>query len=95
MSTDPIGPDLPLLAPVVCLRCKKRLTGAFRCSAGGEDRPTPGAINICMGCEHIAAWTDDLQLRELTEPEMQFVLAAPPVQIALAALRAARQEHQQ
>lgn len=57
------------LAPHPCLNCGKVLD-AGRATDGEGGKPHPGAISICVYCHHVAAFGDDLQLRELNDEEI-------------------------
>jgi hypothetical protein len=54
--------------PSTCISC-----GAVNDAATGatdlEATPVPGDIMICHTCGHIAAYGDDMRIRELTEKE--------------------------
>jgi hypothetical protein len=50
--------------------------------------PRLGDITVCFYCGHIMGFTDDLQLRELTDEEIHKV-AGDPIVIKIQAARAA------
>lgn len=55
--------------PSSCLSCGYKIDAAT--SVGSTTRkPKPGDFNVCISCGHIAAFADDLSLRELTDAEM-------------------------
>jgi hypothetical protein len=55
------------VAPSACTGCG-RLHDAVT-PAIGQASPEPGSITMCIYCGHIAAFDDDLKLRELTREE--------------------------
>lgn len=67
--------------PSPCISC-----GAINDAATGatdlEATPVPGDIMICRTCGHIAAYGDDMRIRELTEREQIEVAGAPEILFA-------------
>ena len=54
---------------VACLNCGASLDAA---TAAFHDRePFPGAVAICLMCNHIQIYDDDLNFRELNDEEIQ------------------------
>ncbi len=57
------------LAPVSCPTCGKNLDAATHPT---EDvTPSPGDATICVGCQDVLIFTDELGLRNVTEAEIQ------------------------
>jgi hypothetical protein len=48
-------------------------------SVESESKPTPGSVTVCLMCGHIAAFADDLTLRELTREEQINVAGDPRI----------------
>ena len=62
------------LAPEPCLSCGALLDAASNL----EDRkPKPGSVSFCLYCKHIAAYDNQLKLRELTIDELIEVAKDP------------------
>jgi hypothetical protein len=51
-----------------CLRCGKQIDAAT--AFDGKAVPKPGDITICIGCNHVMAFAQDLSMRELTDAEL-------------------------
>ena len=57
------------LEPVSCPTCGKKLDAATHLT---EDvTPAPGDATICVGCQDVLIFTDELGLRNITEAEIQ------------------------
>ena len=54
-----------------CINCHRLVDGAS--DAFGDSAPEPGAITVCIYCGHVQAFSDGMQLRELTDEEMHEV----------------------
>jgi hypothetical protein len=54
---------------------------------GGNERPSPGDVTICLGCGLLMRFKDDMRLRRLTGAEMIEALKDPRV----ATIESARQ----
>jgi hypothetical protein len=52
-----------------CSCCGKPLDAAAGVEDNDKAGPTPGAFSLCIYCGHLAAYADDLSLRELTDEE--------------------------
>jgi hypothetical protein len=48
---------------LTCLKCDREFPSKI------DGTVEPGGLMLCRGCGHVAVWTDDMQLRELTEAE--------------------------
>ena len=59
--------------------------------SGGDLSPDHGSVTVCIYCGHIQAYTDDLQLRELTLEE-QLDVAGDPRILAIQRARAIADE---
>jgi hypothetical protein len=51
-----------------CPACNKRLTMTAHLLEP-DASPSPGDFSICLYCGHLMAFTDDLDLRDLTDQE--------------------------
>ena len=88
---------MPTLAPSVevrpgskCLNCGLELTGA----AGVVDHmeagvviPSPGDFTVCIGCGHVMAFDERLNLRELSDSEMRSMDSDDRIMLLKAAQR--------
>lgn len=45
----------------------------------GLKQPQPGSISICLTCGYLAAFADDLTIRDLTDEEMYMVAGNPRI----------------
>jgi hypothetical protein len=62
-----MGPDYDI-PQQRCSRCKHPLDEA--CCTGGDHKPTPGMISICVECGKITIFDEQLRLREPSEQEL-------------------------
>lgn len=72
-----LGKPHKMSSEVRCIECGETLNGAAE--IGGDDRPVPGSISICIYCGHIAAFNDKLRLRPLTASEIHEIAGDPRV----------------
>lgn len=54
-----------------CLNCDAPLDGAT--GVGADAQPNPGDATVCIYCGHIMAYDSQLNLRELTEDEIDAI----------------------
>jgi hypothetical protein len=74
-----------------CLECGKLIDAAT--GLNQSHRPKPGDYAVCLGCGHVAAYTDGLTLRQLTADERDYVASDQKIarlRAALARLRGGR-----
>jgi hypothetical protein len=57
-----------------CTGCGKRVDGATPID-DETATPDPGDVTVCIYCGHVMAYTDDLQLRDLTDAETRDIEA--------------------
>jgi hypothetical protein len=60
-----------------CTRCGKEIDAAT--AYGNNARPSPGAVSICIGCNHIMVFGDDLRLRDPTPDEAVMIANDPRI----------------
>lgn len=53
----------------LCAVCNHELDGATQ--VGGENKPNPGDVSICVRCANVAVFDDDLKLRQPTAEEQK------------------------
>jgi hypothetical protein len=59
-----------------CSRCGLALAGSGderSLKEAGVPNPSPGDFTVCIGCGHIVAYDDDMNLRELTRREIDSI----------------------
>lgn len=67
-----LAPSVEVRPGSACLKCGLALTGATGVVANlpkGVPTPSPGDFSVCIGCGHIMAFGDRLEMRELTDRE--------------------------
>jgi hypothetical protein len=57
------------LPMIICGGCGYKMDSAIHLRAD-ESIPVPESISICVRCGHVAIYTEDFRLRELTKREM-------------------------
>ncbi len=57
------------LPPATCPSCGQKLDAATRFEDDLE--PSPGDVTICVGCQDVLVFTEELGLRQPTEAEIQ------------------------
>lgn len=64
--------DTYKLGSYACLNCGREMDAATMIPGMDKEsaEPHPGAISVCLKCGHVAAFTDDLILRELNDEEI-------------------------
>lgn len=62
-----MGDDYEVI-PSPCPNCKKVSDMAY--GPNSDDPPTPGDVSICLYCQSISVFDEDLILREPTEEEI-------------------------
>lgn len=77
-----------------CPGCGLNLDGQVPASSEGAQRPTAGAVSLCLHCSTLAVFvtvSGRLGLRRATDAELDAMLRDPDVQRAIAAVRALRE----
>lgn len=82
--------DIARLKPSPCLHCGS-INDAATGVATTNTAPSPGDIAVCLNCGHIAAYNDDLGIRELTVAE-QIELAGDRLILAVQRARRALEQ---
>ena len=63
-----------------CLNCDEVIDVATEIASSDKDhKPVPGAMSLCLKCGYLAAFTEDMTLRELSPMERYFVSMDPRV----------------
>ena len=57
------------LPPASCPSCEKKLDAATHPT--GDVAPSPGDVTICLGCQDILIFTEELGLRRPTDQELE------------------------
>jgi len=68
-----------------CPNCNQLLNAGA--TPDNERPPQPGDIAICMGCHHLGAYADDMQVRNLTDEEMIDIAGDPDLISMMEGLR--------
>jgi hypothetical protein len=61
----------------ICISCGKPNDSFTAVSDRYSKRPKSGDISICLYCGHVAIYSDDLTLRELTSDEIREIAGHP------------------
>lgn len=64
-----------------CLNCGKLLDAST--SVDGDHAPSPGDATVCLDCQHLMMYADDMTLRNLTDEEMIEVAGDPRILTAM------------
>ena len=60
----------------ICKGCGKPNDAATETFGSGMT-PYPDAISVCLYCGHLAAYADDLSLRDLNDEEIRYLAGHP------------------
>lgn len=74
-----------------CVNCGKAIDGAMALRGGRG--PQPGDLSICAFCSHLAAYGDDMRLRNLNDEEVREAAGDPDLIRAMKALGAWKAGH--
>lgn len=57
-----------ILPETKCTKCEAIINEATH-TLGEDSQPVPGDLSICIECEHVMIYADDMTLRDMTEAE--------------------------
>lgn len=57
--------------PCLCPVCTHPFNRATNAENGVQEEPSPGDLSICVECETVLAFTDQLTLRKATDEEIK------------------------
>ena len=72
-----------------CVNCGKLVNAASLLDDADPTHPNEGDLALCLYCGHLAAYTREFKLRELTTAELSEILADPELSNEVLAMRRA------